>query len=103
MHIQRKLRIALAVGLLISAQARLRAAENVDLAVINRIRTEALTKSQVMDHMFYLSEVYGPRLTNSPRFDAATKWVAEQSKKWGLQNVALEKWGPFGRGWQADK
>jgi hypothetical protein len=70
-----------------------------DLAVVHRIRQEALTKSQVMKHMFYLTDVHGPRLTNSPGFNAAADWVVEQSKKWGLENATKEKWGPYGRGW----
>jgi len=78
-----------------------RAGDSSDLAVVHRIRQEALTKSQVMKHLFYLTDVHGPRLTNSPGFDAAADWVVEQSKKWGLENAAKEKWGPFGRGWSA--
>ena len=27
----------------------------------------------------------------------------KQMKEWGLQNVHLEKWGPFGYGWQIKK
>ena len=40
--------------------------EKVDLAAINRIKTEAFDHSKVMDHAFYLTDVYGPRLTGSP-------------------------------------
>ena len=95
--------IVLATGLMLFARLLLSAADTSDLAVVNRIRQEALQKSQVMEHMFYLSDVNGPRLTNSPGFEAAAKWVSEQAKKWGLANVAHEKWGPFGRGWAASR
>jgi hypothetical protein len=27
----------------------------------------------------------------------------QQMQKWGLQNVHLDKWGPFGEGWQIKK
>src|SRR5271170_3328614 len=42
------------------------AQEKVDLTVVNKIKGEAFQNSQVMDHLFYLTDVYGPRLTNSP-------------------------------------
>jgi carboxypeptidase Q len=52
-----------------------------------------------MDHVFRLADVYGPRLTGSPAFQAAGEWAVKQLQEWGLQNVKLEKWGPFGKGW----
>ncbi|MBV9034609.1 MAG: hypothetical protein JO182_08955 [Acidobacteriaceae bacterium] len=76
------------------------AEEKVDLAIVNRIRAEAFQHSQVMDTMFYLTDVYGPRLTNSPNFKAAGDWAVSRLKDYGLVNVKEEKWGPFGRGWQ---
>jgi hypothetical protein len=75
------------------------AAENVDLAVVNKIKTEAFTNSKVMDTMFYLTDVYGPRLTNSPNYQAAGDWAVKRLTEYGLTNVHEEKWGPFGKGW----
>ena len=75
------------------------AEEKVDLAVINRIKLEEFQNSKVMDHAFYLTDVYGPRLTGSPGYKAAAEWAVREMKKWGLANAQLEKWGPFGRGW----
>ena len=72
-----------------------------DLEVVHRIRQEALNHSQVMKHLLYLTDVHGPRLTNSPGYDAAADWVVEQARKWGLENAAKEKWGPYGKGWSA--
>ena len=40
--------------------------EPVDLAIVHRIKTEAFENSKVMDHVFYLTDVHGPRVTNSP-------------------------------------
>ena len=71
----------------------------VDLAVIHRIKAEAFENSKVMDHEFYLSDVYGPRLTNSPGYKAAGDWVVKRLKEYGLTNVHEEPWGPFGRSW----
>ncbi|HSP69149.1 MAG TPA: M20/M25/M40 family metallo-hydrolase, partial [Bryobacteraceae bacterium] len=74
------------------------AEERVDLGVIHRIREEALQNSKVMDHVFQLTDVHGPRLTNSPGFFGAADWVVKQLKEWGIEG-RQEKWGPFGRGW----
>jgi hypothetical protein len=74
------------------------AAEKVDLLVINRIKAEAFENSKVMDHMFYLTDVNGPRLTGSPAYKAAADWVVKRMTEYGL-TAKEEKWGPFGRGW----
>ena len=50
----------------VSIPLLLLAGEKVDLLAINRIKTEAFENSKVMDHMFYLTDVNGPRLTGSP-------------------------------------
>ena len=77
----------------------LAAQEKVDLAAVNKIKAEALNDSKVMDTMFYLTDVYGPRLTNSPNYKAAGDWAVKRLGEYGLVNVHEEKWGPFGRGW----
>jgi hypothetical protein len=75
------------------------AAEDVDLEVVHRIRREALDRSKVMDHLFQMVDVHGPRITGSPGFQGAAEWAAGQLRDWGAENVKLEKWGPFGQGW----
>src|ERR1700754_1823503 len=75
------------------------AEEHIDLDAIHKIRQEALQNSKVMDHLFYLTDVNGPRLTHSPGFFAAADWVVKQLKEWGVK-ADLEKWGPYGRGWE---
>jgi carboxypeptidase Q len=72
--------------------------EPVDLDTIHKIKTEAMQNSKVMEHLFYLTDVSGPRLTNSPGFYAAADWVVKQLKEWGVE-ARQEKWGPYGRGW----
>ncbi len=76
--------------------------ERVDLSAIHRIKAEAFENSKVMDTMFYLTDVYGPRLANSPNYRAAADWAAKQMKDWGLTNVKQEKF-PFGRSWAYSK
>lgn len=73
--------------------------EKVDLDTIHRIRTEAFQNSQVMEHLFYLTEVHGPRLTGSPALRKASEWTVERLKEFGASKAELEPWGPFGRGW----
>src|SRR5437667_12854751 len=87
----------LALLLLTTATMAL-AEEKVDLAAINRIKTEAFDHSKVMNHAFYLTDVYGPRLTGSPGLKAAAEWAVKQFTAWGLEGATLETGGPFGRG-----
>lgn len=77
--------------------------DKVDLRELNAIKNEAFQHSQAMESLFYISEVYGPRVNNSRNHHAAAEWAMKQMKDWGLQNVHLEKWGPFGDGWQIKK
>ena len=74
------------------------AEEKADLSAIQRIKTEAFENSKVMDTAFYLTDVYGGRVTNSPGYRAAADWAVTRLKEYGLSNVGLEKWS-FGRGW----
>ena len=66
---------------------------------IERIKDEALKKSQVMATLGYLTDVIGPRLTASPNMKRANEWTKEKLASWGLENAHLEKWGTFGKGW----
>ena len=75
------------------------AADSPDLAIVNRIKHEAFERSEVMKHVFYLTDVHGPRLTNSPGYDLAAQWIVDKANEWGLDNATLESWGPYGRGW----
>jgi hypothetical protein len=70
---------------------------------IQRIKDEGMKRSQVMQTLSYLSDVIGPRLTNSPGMKRANEWTRDQLTKWGLQNAHLESWGPFGRGWSLQR
>jgi carboxypeptidase Q len=67
---------------------------------VDIIKKHGIEKSQVMEIASYVCDVYGPRLTGSPMLDQATDWAQKELKKWGMQNVHLEEWGPFGRGWE---
>jgi len=91
-----------ALILLVTASIAAQAPERVDLETIARIKQEGLTRSQVMDHLGWLSDVYGPRMTGSPAFADASAWVMKTVGAWGLQNVHQEKFA-FGRGWTVER
>ena len=90
---------ALVSALVAPLAAQWPATENLDLDAIYRIKDEGLQRSKVMEIESYLTDVYGPRLTNSPNIKEAGEWAQKTMKEWGLANVHVETW-PFGRGWQ---
>lgn len=79
------------------------AQEKLNTEVLNRIREEGTKNSHVMDIVFHLTDISGPRLTNSPGFNRAANWAKDELSKTGLVNVALEPWGEFGKGWQQER
>src|SRR5687768_12177508 len=101
----RAIRIGLAVAL---AGASLRAApalaqtrEPVDASMVAKIREEGMQRSQAMEHVIWLSDIYGPRLTGSPTSRQAADWTMTKLRSWGLANVHLEHF-PFGKGWSLE-
>lgn len=90
---------AIALGLSFTAFAQ----EPVNSAIVQKIRTEGLDKSKAMDIAYHITDVAGPRLSNSPGLKRAQDWAVKYFKDMGLKNVHLEAWGEFGKGWQVDK
>ena len=84
--------VVLLVGFAIAQSERL------DYATIGKIRDEGLNRSQVMDHLSWLADVYGPRTTGSPAIQQASEWAMKTMTSWGLSNVHQERW-KFGKGW----
>ena len=93
--------LALCVGLPVAAQWT-PSTESIDLTAMHQIRAEGFEHSQVMTVESYLTDVYGPRLTNSPDMREAADYAVKTMKGWGLSNVHEEPW-PFGRGWANDR
>jgi hypothetical protein len=90
--------VALSLTGILSLSAQ--SGESIDLGAIQRIKEEGLDRSQVMDTAWWLTDMYGPRLTNSPQMRAAADWAVKKLNEWGLANVKQEPWGAeFGRGW----
>lgn len=75
------------------------AEEPVDLDIVNLIRDEGFHRSEIMDTIKHITDVIGPRITNSPQQREAAEWTRQSLQNWGLENAALEEWGDFGRGW----
>ena len=73
-----------------------------DRATTAKIRGEATDRSQAMEHLWWLSEVYGPRATGTPALEAASQWAMKRFAEWGLSNVHQERF-PFGQGWTIER
>jgi len=76
--------------------------ENVDLNVVHLIKNEAFTNSQIMETMFYLCDVNGPRITGSPGYQKAADYIKKRLTGHGIPDVKYEEF-EFGRGWQHSK
>jgi carboxypeptidase Q len=79
------------------------AVDRSDFDALYAIKEEAFQRSKIMEIASYLTDIYGPRLTNSPNIKAAANWTTARMNEWGLGGVKLEPWGPFGRGWSNEK
>jgi hypothetical protein len=86
----------LAMAALVAAQDR------VDLAMVAKIRTEATTRSKVLETFNYLTNVTGARPTGSRAHKQSADYVRAKLAEWGLANSRLEPF-PFGRGWELEK
>jgi carboxypeptidase Q len=74
----------------------------IDPATIGLIRQEAIQRSQAHDHVWWLSEVHGPRVTGTPGLAGASEWAMSRFKEWGLSNIRQERFA-FGQGWQIER
>jgi hypothetical protein len=89
---------ALALSTITVAQAQ----SPVDPGTVSRIKQEALTRSQVMDHVSWMSDVYGPRVTGTPNYQRAADWAIKKFNEWGFANVHTERF-QFGQGWRVER
>ena len=93
--------VSLAIAISTPASAQ-QPREKVDQEIIAKIKEEGLQRSRAMETLSFLTDVYGPRLTASPRARKAAEWAQAKLTQWGLANSHLEPWGPFGRGWSLE-
>jgi hypothetical protein len=87
---------------LIAAAADVPKEDQADLAVVNKIRLEAFQNSQIMDTLWNLTDLHGPRVTNSRGFREAADWALKRLEGYGLVNVKKEDWGIFGKSWDLE-
>ena len=72
-------------------------------AVNAAIRKEAMDNSQIRKTLHYLTDVYGPRLTGSPKLKKAGEWAMKQMKEWGFDRTEMEPWDWGSPGWENDR
>ncbi len=92
--------LVIAVGLAVSpaVSAPFAVAQPVDQVTLAAIRAEGLSRSQAMDHVSWLSDVYGPRVTGTPAIEDARRWAMDRLRAWRLTDVHEERFA-FGQGW----
>jgi carboxypeptidase Q len=90
--------LILLVGSL-AVHAQVRPADTADTAMLNRIWLEGTDHSRVMEHLSWLTDVFGPRIPGSPAYDRAAAWSAKRFTELGLANAAVEPVGELGLGW----
>jgi hypothetical protein len=73
--------------------------EPIDQETIARIKMEGFQRSQVMEVLFQLTDVYGPRLHGSENLDKAAEWSRDRLLQWGLDSAELESWASPVPGW----
>ena len=74
-------------------------ADDVTLAAI---KDEGLRRSEAMEMVSWLSDVYGPRLTATPAIEDAGVWAMDRLRSFGVQNVRTERFA-FGKGWTLER
>jgi carboxypeptidase Q len=74
-----------------------------DPATIDRIVDEGKNRSQIMDHLRYISKAIGPRLSTSPNLDKAYAWTMKKFTEFGCKNVHLEEWAEWPVGFERGK
>ncbi len=91
--------LLLLVALLCLFVATSSSQEKTDSAAVARIIDEGMNRSQIMDLLSTMTDVYGPRLTWSPEYAQAARWAVKRLTELGLSNAHIESGEPLGRGW----
>jgi carboxypeptidase Q len=79
------------------------APDEIELQLLSQLRREGLENSEISGTVSYLTDVVGPRLTGSPNLRRGFEWAKGRLEHWGLENIRLEPWEDFGRGWEMRK
>lgn len=73
--------------------------EKIDYKMIEKIRDEGFNRSQVMNIASYMTDVLGPRFSNSPGYTKAAEWAKKKFEEFGIK-AELEAYGEIGPGWE---
>ena len=64
-------------------------------AEVDRVLSTAREENLAMEHLDYLSNRIGPRLTGSDGLQNACEWARDRFRSFGIDNARLEQWGEF--------
>ena len=92
-------KILLVVVLAVLSSFLVSSQEKIDRRMIDKIRTEGFNRSQVMDLASYMTDVLGPRFSNSPGYTKAAEWAKKKFEEFGIK-AELEDYGEIGPGWE---
>ncbi len=73
--------------------------EKIDHKMIEKIRDEGFNRSQVMNFASYMTDVLGPRFSNSPGYTKAAEWAKKKFKEFGIK-AEMDAYGEIGPGWE---
>ena len=96
---KRSLTIISVILLILSFSSIVNAQDQLNYELIDKIRDEGLNHSNVMELVRYMTDVYGPRLANSPSYNQAAKWALEKFQEYGI-NAEIQAYGEVGLGWE---
>ena len=83
----------------LAAHGQVRPADAADPSMLNRIWLEGTNNSRVMEHLSWITDVFGPRIPGSPAYNKAAAWAAKRFTELGLAGAVVEPAGEFGLGW----
>jgi carboxypeptidase Q len=92
-----------AASLVVATPGGAAAQQDSIVAVLARVRDEAINRSQVLETALGLSDLNGPRLSGSAGYMRAAAWARDQLTSWGLAHAGLEAWGRRGPSWELDR
>ena len=84
------------------AHSQVRPTDAADTAMLNRIWLEGTNNSRVMEHLSWITDVFGPRIPGSPAYNKAAEWAAKRFTELGLSGAVVEPAGEFGLGWSCE-
>jgi hypothetical protein len=68
--------------------------------MIDKMRDEGFSRSQVMEFVWYMTDVFGPRGGNSPSYNQAAQWAEKKFKEFGTANIKLDPYAEIGMPWE---